>query len=80
MKHQRWRIIFGFGLVSLSALLYFFHCLCFKDVHHIFICLAGDRTELLYSMSPFVLFVPLVPFPPKTDLLTSRREHSMLVS
>ncbi|OGC22848.1 hypothetical protein A2291_08710 [candidate division WOR-1 bacterium RIFOXYB2_FULL_42_35] len=37
-----WQILFGFGLLALSALLYFTHFLIFHDAHHIFLYLIGD--------------------------------------
>jgi hypothetical protein len=42
MKHLRWQLFLGIGLVALSALLYYFHYVVFHDAHHIFIYLVGD--------------------------------------
>ncbi len=42
MKHWRWQLMLGVGLVALSALLYFIHYLIFHDPHHIFIYMVGD--------------------------------------
>ena len=42
MKHAKWQIVLGIGLVALSALLYGLHYLFFHDPHHIFIYLVGD--------------------------------------
>ncbi|MBN1456686.1 MAG: hypothetical protein JW912_02405 [Sedimentisphaerales bacterium] len=42
MKHFRWQIFLGIGLVALSAILYFVHFLIFRDSHHVFIYLLGD--------------------------------------
>ena len=42
MKHFRWQIFLGIGLVSLSAILYLVHFLIFRDSHHVFIYLLGD--------------------------------------
>jgi len=37
-----WRIVMGFVLIVLSALVYFIHYLIFRDPHHIFMYLVGD--------------------------------------
>jgi hypothetical protein len=42
MKEIKWQLILGMILVSLSVLLYLFHYIIFKDMHHIFIYLVGD--------------------------------------
>lgn len=42
MKKMKWQLILGVILISLSGLLYIFHYIIFKDVHHIFIYLVGD--------------------------------------
>jgi len=42
MKHLRWQLFLGIGLVVLSAILYFIHFQFFHDAHHIFIYLVGD--------------------------------------
>lgn len=38
----RWEIKFSIFLVALSAVLYYFHYMIFKDAHHIFLYLIGD--------------------------------------
>lgn len=42
MKRRNWYILLGVLMVALSALVYFFHFVVFRDVHHIFIYLVGD--------------------------------------
>jgi hypothetical protein len=42
MRHLRWQLFLGIGLVLLSAVLYYFHYTVFHDAHHIFIYLVGD--------------------------------------
>ena len=42
MKKLKWQLILGVILISLSGLLYIFHYVLFKDIHHIFIYLVGD--------------------------------------
>ncbi len=42
MKKMKWQLILGVILISLSGLLYIFHYVLFKDIHHIFIYLVGD--------------------------------------
>jgi len=42
MKQSKKEIIFGIGLVVLSALAYGLHYLFFRDLHHILIYLVGD--------------------------------------
>ncbi|MDD5621937.1 MAG: hypothetical protein PHQ09_02090 [Actinomycetota bacterium] len=42
MKKVKWQLILGVILISLSVLLYIFHYIIFKDIHHIFIYLMGD--------------------------------------
>ncbi|MFA5014615.1 MAG: hypothetical protein WC549_03630 [Actinomycetota bacterium] len=42
MKKMKWQLILGLILISLSGLLYLFHYVIFKDIHHIFIYLLGD--------------------------------------
>jgi hypothetical protein len=42
MKRLNWQIYLGISLVFLSAVVYIFHFVIFRDVHHIFIYLVGD--------------------------------------
>jgi len=42
MKHRRWQVTLGVGLVALSALFYSIHYLIFHDPHHIFVYMLGD--------------------------------------
>ena len=42
MKYWKWQILLGALLVGLSAAVYSFHYLVFKDPHHIFIYMIGD--------------------------------------
>ena len=42
MKQWKWQILLGISLVGLSAAVYSFHYLVFKDPHHIFIYMIGD--------------------------------------
>jgi len=42
MKKMKWQLILGVILILLSGVLYIFHYIIFKDVHHIFIYLVGD--------------------------------------
>ncbi len=42
MKRLSWQVILGVSLIVLSALVYLFHYIIFRDPHHIFIYLVGD--------------------------------------
>ena len=42
MRKVKWQLVLGIILISLSALLYVFHYVIFKDMEHIFIYLVGD--------------------------------------
>jgi len=42
MRHVRWQILLGAGLILLSAIIYLIHFYVFRDAHHIFIYLIGD--------------------------------------
>ncbi len=42
MKHIRWQILLGLGLILLSAILYSIHYAIFKDAHYIYLYLLGD--------------------------------------
>jgi hypothetical protein len=42
MQRYRWQILFGVGLVLLSAIIYSIHYAIFRDTHHIYIYLLGD--------------------------------------
>jgi len=42
MKKMKWQLILGVILIFLSGLLYLFHYIIFKDMHHIFLYLVGD--------------------------------------
>jgi uncharacterized protein (DUF2267 family) len=42
MKIQKWQIVFGAGLIGLSAALYMLHYFIYRDLHHILIYLLGD--------------------------------------
>lgn len=56
MKKYSWQIVLGLALIVLSALVYFFHFLIFRDPHHIFIYLIGDIAFVFIE----VLMVTLV--------------------
>ncbi|MBN2178672.1 MAG: hypothetical protein JW743_04530 [Deltaproteobacteria bacterium] len=42
MKLDKWKIVWGALLISLSIVFYFIHFLIFRDPHHLFIFLVGD--------------------------------------
>jgi len=42
MKLDKWKIVWGVALVSLSVVFYGIHFLIFRDPHHLFIFLVGD--------------------------------------
>jgi hypothetical protein len=69
MKHYKWEISLGIGLVVLSAGLYFLHYAVFKDAHHIFIYLLGDIAFLPIE----VLLVAVI-----IHRLLTRRERQVL--
>lgn len=56
MKWLDWKVVLGFSLILLSALVYFIHYLIFRDPHHIFIYLIGDIAFVFIE----VLFVTLI--------------------
>ncbi len=70
MKHARWQVWFGAGLVALSAALYLFHYAAFRDAHHIFIFLVGDIAFVPIE----VLLVTLIIH----QVLAQREKRSML--
>lgn len=43
---RRWLAFLGAGLVAVSAILYAFHFVLFRDAHHIFLYLVGDLAFL----------------------------------
>ncbi len=70
MKTVRWQLILGIILISLSALLYVFHYILFRDLHHIFIYLVGD-----------IAFVPIEVFLVTViihSLLNDREKRTLL--
>jgi hypothetical protein len=56
IRRYNWQIGLGIGLIILSALVYFFHYIIFRDPHHIFIYLIGDIAFVFIE----VLMVTLV--------------------
>jgi hypothetical protein len=56
MKRNTWQLYLGILLIVLSALVYYFHFLIFRDPHHIFIYLIGDIAFVFIE----VLMVTLV--------------------
>jgi hypothetical protein len=69
MKNLNWRILIGFLLVALSAVVYSIHFLLFRDAHHIFIYLVGDIGFVFIE----VLLVTLI-----IDQLLRQREKRSL--
>lgn len=65
-----WQIMLGFGLVALSALVYWIHYLIFHDLHHIFLYMIGDIAFVFME----VLLVTLI----LHNLLNRREKKSML--
>jgi hypothetical protein len=70
MKHLNWRIVIGVGLIAISAIVYFFHFLIFRDAHHIFLYLVGDIAFVFIE----VLLVTLI----IDQLLHEREKRSLL--
>jgi hypothetical protein len=70
MKHFNWRVIIGFLLIVLSAVVYSIHFLIFRDPHHIFIYLVGDIGFVFIE----VLLVTLI----IDQLLHQREKRSLL--
>jgi hypothetical protein len=56
MKRWSWQVRLGIALVVFSVLVYYFHFLIFRDVHHIFIYLIGDIAFVFFE----VLLVTLI--------------------
>ena len=56
MKKYSWQITLGITLIIISALVYLFHYMIFRDPHHIFIYLIGDIAFVFIE----VLMVTLV--------------------
>jgi len=65
-----WQFFLGLTLIVLSALVYYFHYLIFRDVHHIFIYLIGDIAFVFIE----VLLVTLI----LHQLLHYREKKSIL--
>lgn len=55
-KILKWQVVFGILLIALSAAVYYWHFLIFRDAHHIFIYLMGDVAFVFIE----VLLVTLV--------------------
>jgi len=70
MKHWRWQLFLGLGLVALSALFYLVHYVFFHDAHHILIYMVGDVAFVPIE----VLLVTLIIH----RLLTVREKRSRL--
>jgi hypothetical protein len=70
MKLFNWQIFLGLSLVLLSAILYLFHYILFRDSHHIFLYLIGDIAFLPIQ----VLLVTLI----IDRLLNVREKRSLL--
>ncbi len=70
MKNLNWRIVIGVLLIVLSAIVYSFHFLIFRDPHHIFIYLVGDIGFVFIE----VLLVTLI-----IDQLFHQREKRSLL-
>lgn len=60
----------GIGLIAISAIVYFFHFLIFRDAHHIFLYLVGDIAFVFIE----VLLVTLI----IDQLLHEREKRSLL--
>lgn len=69
-KLLNWRIVMGFVLIVLSALVYFIHYLIFRDPHHIFMYLVGDIAFVFIE----VLLVTMI-----IDQLLHAREKQTLL-
>jgi hypothetical protein len=65
-----WQTVLGISLIVLSALVYYFHFLVFRDAHHIFIYLVGDIAFVFIE----VLMVTMV----LHKLLQNREKKAML--
>jgi hypothetical protein len=71
MKHFKWQILLGLGLITLSALFYLIHYAIFRDARHIFIYLIGDIAFVPIQ----VLLVTLI-----IDRLLAVREKQALLN
>ena len=69
-KLLNWRIVMGFVLIVLSALVYCIHYLIFRDPHHIFMYLVGDIAFVFIE----VLLVTMI-----IDQLLHAREKQTLL-
>ena len=70
MRKIGWRSYFVISLLMLSALIYYFHYLIFRDVHHIFLYLIGDIAFVFVQVLMVTLFV---------EKLLEEREKSALL-
>jgi hypothetical protein len=70
MKRLNWQVQLGLGLIALSAVVYFFHYVIFRDVHHIFIYMIGDIAFVFIE----VLMVTLIIH----QLLSLREKRAIL--
>ena len=57
MKRQRWQILLGISLIVLSAIIYLFHFVIFRDIHHIAIYSLGDLAFLPIEVLLVVLIL-----------------------
>lgn len=70
MRRVSWQMIYGLGLIFVSALIYFIHFVVFRDAHHIFIYLLGDIAFVPIE----VLIVTLI----LERILTAREKRNMM--
>jgi hypothetical protein len=70
MRRLNWQVQLGLGLIALSVMVYFFHYVIFRDVHHIFIYMIGDIAFVFIE----VLMVTLIIH----QLLSLREKRAIL--
>jgi hypothetical protein len=70
IKHYGYYIKVGALFIAVSAVVYFFHYLIFRDVHHIFIYMVGDLAFL-----PLEVFLVVIVI---ERILTYREKQAML--
>ena len=70
MKEIKWQIKWAMALILTSALVYVFHFIIFRDVHHIFLYLIGDIAFVFVQVLMVTLFLE--------ELLNKREKKTII--
>ena len=70
MKEIKWQVKWAVALILISALVYVFHFIIFRDVHHIFLYLIGDIAFVFVQVLMVTLFLE--------ELLNKREKKTII--